>query len=139
MKKKIIVILAAILALSVCLLSGCAETIGTGPADGENAQTEKKGYTVSVSVDAGELGGYFGGGIYTYEQQPTAYDALVSTGLEVEGSGYYVSGVNGLKELQHGPMSGWIYHVNGESPSKNPGDYYLEDGDIVTWTYQIEE
>ncbi|MBR3245735.1 MAG: DUF4430 domain-containing protein [Parasporobacterium sp.] len=128
-----------ILVSTVLCLTACSETITTKPDSEPVTETAKNGYTISVSVDAGEQGGYFGGGIYTYETRPTAYDALVSTGLEIEGSGHYVSGVNGLKELEYGPMSGWIYAVNGKTPSKNPGDYYLEDGDIVSWTYQIEE
>ena len=54
---------------------------------------------------------------------------------EVEGSDYYVSGIGGLKEKQHGPMSGWMYSVNGVAPNKAAIKYNLKDGDKVVWYY----
>ena len=54
---------------------------------------------------------------------------------EVEGSDYYVSGIGGLKEKQHGPMSGWMYSVNGVAPNKAAIKYDLKDGDKVVWYY----
>ena len=56
-------------------------------------------------------------------------------GKEVEGSDYYVSGIGGLKEKQHGPMSGWMYSVNGVAPNKAAIKYNLKDGDKVVWYY----
>ena len=139
MKRLIRSLIFICMLFAVLCFSACSKTIGTKPDPDPVPGTEKNGYTISVSVDAGEAGGYFGGGIYTFDIRPSAYDALVKTGLDVEGSGHYVSGVNGLRELEYGPMSGWIYAVNGNTPSKNPGDYLLEDGDLVTWTYQLDE
>ncbi len=56
-------------------------------------------------------------------------------GKEVEGSDYYVSGIGGLKEKQHGPMSGWMYSVNGVAPNMAAIKYNLKDGDKVVWYY----
>ena len=56
-------------------------------------------------------------------------------GKEVEGSDYYVSGIGGLKEKQHGPMSGWMYSVNGVAPNMAAIKYNLKDGDKVVWFY----
>lgn len=96
-------------------------------------------WNVSVSVSGGEYGGYFGGGTFSYNYQPTAFDVLVSTGLPYTGSGYYVSSINGLGEFDHGPMSGWLYAVNGSTPGVGCGSCYLNDGDSVSWFYQGDE
>lgn len=56
-------------------------------------------------------------------------------GKEVAGSDYYVSGIGGLYEKQHGPMSGWMYSVNGVAPNKAAIKYDLNDGDQVVWYY----
>lgn len=54
---------------------------------------------------------------------------------EVAGSDYYISGIGGLYEKQHGPMSGWMYSVNGVTPMKAAINYNLKDGDSVKWYY----
>lgn len=56
-------------------------------------------------------------------------------GKEVAGSDYYVSGIGGLYEKQHGPASGWMYSVNGVTPMKAAINYNLKDGDSVKWYY----
>ena len=56
-------------------------------------------------------------------------------GKEVTGSDYYVSGIGGLKEKQHGPKSGWMYSVNGVAPNMAAIKYNLKDGDKVVWYY----
>lgn len=69
----------------------------------------------------------------------TVYDALVETGADVNAKdssyGTYVAGINGVAEQDFGPMSGWLFEVNGESSDKACSEYVLEDGDEVTWTY----
>ena len=51
------------------------------------------------------------------------------------GSTVYVSGIDGLKEFDHGPSSGWMYKVNGIPPNIGAGAYYLKAGDQVIWYY----
>lgn len=51
------------------------------------------------------------------------------------GSTVYVSGIDGLKEFDHGPSSGWMYKVNGTPPHIGAGAYYLKAGDQVIWYY----
>ena len=100
-------------------------------------------WTISVSVDGGAYGGYFGGGTFTYYYPPTAYDALVSTGVgyvSVQSLyGIYISSINGLAEKAHGPMSGWLYSVNGVTPGYSSDQVYLNNGDSVYWFYQGDE
>ena len=51
------------------------------------------------------------------------------------GSTVYVSGIDGLKEFDHGPSSGWMYKVNGTPPNIEAGAYRLKAGDQVIWYY----
>ena len=51
------------------------------------------------------------------------------------GSTVYVSGIDGLKEFDHGPSSGWMYKVNGTPPNIGAGAYKVKAGDKVTWYY----
>ena len=41
-------------------------------------------------------------------------------------------------EYDFGDLSGWVYHVNGISPSRGCGDYVLSDGDRIEWLYTCE-
>lgn len=51
------------------------------------------------------------------------------------GSTVYVSGIDGLKEFDHGPSSGWMYKVNGTPPNIGAGAYKVKAGDKVIWYY----
>ena len=55
------------------------------------------------------------------------------------GSTVYVSGIDGLKEFDHGPSSGWMYKVNGTPPNIGAGAYRLKAGDQVIWYYVYAE
>lgn len=51
------------------------------------------------------------------------------------GSTVYVSGIDGLKEFDHGPSSGWMYKVNGTPPHIGAGAYKVKARDTVIWYY----
>lgn len=51
------------------------------------------------------------------------------------GSSVYVSGIDGLKEFDHGPSSGWMYKVNGTPPNIGAGAYKVKARDTVIWYY----
>lgn len=51
------------------------------------------------------------------------------------GSTVYVSGIDGLKEFDHGSSSGWMYKVNGTPPNIGAGAYRVKAGDQVIWYY----
>jgi hypothetical protein len=50
----------------------------------------------------------------------------------------YISGIAHLYAFDYGDLSGWMYLVNGESPSVGAGSYILKDGDRVEWVYSLE-
>lgn len=79
------------------------------------------------------------------EEGETVYDVLVEAcrmhGIHLENNGgaaVYISGINNLYEFDFGDLSGWIYHVNGESPSVGCDAYVLSDGDEIQWLYSRE-
>lgn len=69
----------------------------------------------------------------------TAYSILSETSLSYKKTGFgsatYVRAINGLAEKDHGPLSGWMYKVNGVAPNISAGSYKLKKGDQVVWYY----
>ena len=51
------------------------------------------------------------------------------------GPTIYVKSINNLGEFDGGPLSGWMYSVNGEFPQYSAGIYELEKDDILRWQY----
>ena len=47
----------------------------------------------------------------------------------------YVQGIHYLYETSCGPLSGWMYRVNGIFPIVGCSDYYPLDGDVIEWVY----
>lgn len=50
----------------------------------------------------------------------------------------YVQGIQYLYEFSCGPLSGWMYSVNGEFPNVGVSQYELKDGDDVAFLYTCE-
>lgn len=47
----------------------------------------------------------------------------------------YLQGVGNIYERDFGDMSGWVYTVNGESPTVGCAEYFPENGDIILFEY----
>lgn len=52
--------------------------------------------------------------------------------------GAYISSIGGLSPGDCGPMSGWMFTVNGEFVTVGCDAVFLQDGDTVAWTYVTE-
>ncbi|MBQ3151504.1 MAG: DUF4430 domain-containing protein [Clostridia bacterium] len=84
--------------------------------------------------------------VFEISDNDTVYDVLQKASsayrihLETSKSGdsVYVEGIGNIYELQHGDLSGWMYYVNGESPSVGCGEYTLSPGDNIEWHYTCE-
>ena len=50
----------------------------------------------------------------------------------------YIEGIANLYEYDCGPLSGWMYKVNGEFPNYGCSAYVLSDGDRVEWVYTCD-
>lgn len=53
-------------------------------------------------------------------------------------SGAYVEGINYLYEFDGGPLSGWMYKVNGQFPNYGCKRYIVQDGDAIVWMYTCD-
>lgn len=87
---------------------------------------------------------------FDLEDGETVYDILTEASrtykIPFENTGssggahgmVYISGINYIYEMEYGDLSGWVYHVNGKSPSRNCGEYKLSPGDEIEWLYTCE-
>lgn len=50
----------------------------------------------------------------------------------------YIEGINNLYEFDCGPLSGWMYKVNGSFPSVGCNLYLLKPGDQIEWVYTCD-
>ena len=73
-------------------------------------------------------------------------EAAKEYGIQLDNSGavsnsggqVYIKGIGYVYEFDFGELSGWIYRVNGKTPSVGCGSYGLHDGDIIEWVYSLE-
>ncbi len=67
----------------------------------------------------------------------SGYAANPSATLGVKNSAYgkYVYSICGLEEKACGSTSGWMYKVNGKTPSVSADKYVLKAGDEIEWVY----
>ena len=87
---------------------------------------------------------------FDFEAGETVFDILTEAaqtyGIQVENKGsaggahgmVYISGINYIYEYDFGDLSGWVYHVNGITPSRSCGEYVLSNGDSIEWLYTCE-
>ena len=52
--------------------------------------------------------------------------------------GKYIEGINYLYEMDAGPVSGWMYKVNGMFPNYGCANYKVKDGDAIVWMYTCD-
>lgn len=74
------------------------------------------------------------------EPGETAFSLLEKTNLSLDVDrntqyGVYVSGIEGLSEMDEGPESGWLYRVNGVFPSHSAALERVYENDYVEWLY----
>lgn len=50
----------------------------------------------------------------------------------------YIQGIHNLYEFDCGPLSGWMYKVNGRFPNYGCSRYTLSDGDKIEWVYTCD-
>jgi len=50
----------------------------------------------------------------------------------------YIEAINNLYEFDVGPLSGWMYRVNGWFPDFGSSLYELSPGDVIEWHYTVD-
>ncbi len=82
--------------------------------------------------------------VYGFENGDTVFDVLLTAvkehQIQIDYTGssnnfVYIKGINYLYEFDCGELSGWMYKVNGKTPSVGCSSYTLHDGDMVEWIY----
>lgn len=76
-------------------------------------------------------------------QGDTVYTILTEAarahGIPMENSGAagmaYIAGIAHLYEYDFGDLSGWMYYVDGDSPSVGCDQYVLHGGETIQWLY----
>lgn len=61
--------------------------------------------------------------------------ALDEAGISYVSDGTYVSAINGLKEMDNGPNSGWKYRVNDSEARVAYNQFIVSDGAEIVWYY----
>lgn len=131
--KQIVLIAAIVLAMTVMgAFVGCGQ--------GGSSASDTATMTVNMIVDATDNdAGILCDGDITLKEEASVYDALIESGLELDVSSMsgsvYIDGIGGVVASKVSPTSGWLYEVNGNSPSVGADSYVLQDGDKIVWTF----
>lgn len=83
-----------------------------------------------------------------FSEGDTVFDVLQKT-LRKQGilfefvttplySGVYIEGIANLYEFDCGPLSGWMYAVNGAFPNMGCGTCKVQNGDDIDWIYTCD-
>lgn len=87
---------------------------------------------------------------YVLRPNDTVFDILLRTvrhnqiHMEFQGANenvfnsVYIQGINHLYEFSVGPLSGWMYAVNGEFPDFGVSKFQLKDGDEIEFKYTCD-
>ena len=138
----IVLVLGAALISAVWLI----RIEGTDSHYGETSKGEAVG-SVTLSVECEAAGKtFFPSASVDIYAGDTAFDVLLRVAnenrLAVAYSrpygDVYVSAIGGVGEFDYGATSGWMYSVNGVSPSVSASAYTLHSGDVLVWHYVTE-
>ncbi|MCL2851982.1 MAG: DUF4430 domain-containing protein [Defluviitaleaceae bacterium] len=155
-RKGRIIALFVVLAL---LAGACAAPSAVQPGDGDS-------FTVTLSVRADTLldnmhllnnemhelvpddGVIFPAAVVTAFEGESVFDVLLR---EMRDAGIhmafrntpiydsaYVTAINNIYEFDAGPLSGWMYRVNGEFPGRGSSRYFLLPDDVIEWVYTLD-
>jgi len=50
----------------------------------------------------------------------------------------YIEAIGNIFEFDVGPLSGWMYRINGNAPTFGSSLYLLNDGDVIEWMYTVD-
>ena len=122
---------------SAASASAAADSTASASASSAAAANE---VTFTLKVDASDADkGILHDGGGTVEKGTTVYQALVDTGLDLtvtsSSGSTYIDGINGVVASETGANAGWLFTVNGETPSVGADALEIADGDNIVWTF----
>ncbi|MGE7112172.1 S-layer homology domain-containing protein [Lysinibacillus sp. NPDC047702] len=119
----------------------------TSPGDNGNqpsipTEKEEIGYTTfSIQISSSEVPLkpiatklFTGETVFDVLKRVTAENGVALSYRQTE-YGTYIDGIAGVFEFDRGPLSGWMYRVNGVFPSFSAANYALAPNDSVEWIY----
>lgn len=115
----------------------------TDSSQSQPASSVEESISVSVIIDSSraEQYGYpaqIADQTVTLDEGSTVYDALCATGLSLGGSSSFVTSIDGLGEKPLSESAGWLYFVDGASPSLGADSFKLSGGETITWVYTLD-
>ena len=82
----------------------------------------------SVTLRAGDT-------VYAVLQRACSSAGIALDTAQYPGSGVYIRGIGGVSERAHGPLSGWLYSVNGAFAGVGCSNYSVSAGDVIVFRY----
>lgn len=115
----------------------------TEPTTSETGVAEEVVEMITLTINGPQEVGQFYTTSIPFVEGESAFDALHRVveleGLYIEyagsGRGAYVQGIEDYFEFDYGPVSGWLYSVNGEFPQVGVGRYDLSPSDQLIYHY----
>lgn len=81
----------------------------------------------------------------TFTPGETVFDILKRVAQEkgihldfTASPGVYIKGIGNIYEQDCGPMSGWGFYINGQSPTVGCSDIQVQSGDVIEFTYTCD-
>ncbi|MCL1797611.1 MAG: DUF4430 domain-containing protein [Eggerthellaceae bacterium] len=133
----------ALLALTFCLgLASCSPNTATVETPDTTANTAAESVIGLVQIDI-DTTALDGGEVETFAvnltENMSAFDALKASGAAYTSEdsvyGTLITSIKGIKQGEHGPMSGWLFYLGGEYAPTSADRLMLKDGDVVTWVF----
>lgn len=114
----------------------------TNPDDGIKPPTEtNKNVNLSITISSSEV--LLSATEIEVKENETVFDVLeratskygIQLNTRETGYGVYVVGIGGVSEFDRGPLSGWMYRVNGVFENISADNFNVNAGDIIEWLY----
>jgi len=116
--------------------------VSTGGGNFQGTQPSRVFISVrDPNARAGQTSIFFAGQYFDIHAGETAYSLLRRTNLNIVTrgqaalGGIYVVSINGWSEFSDGPLSGWMFRVNGAFPDDSASARVLQNGDRVEWLF----
>lgn len=78
-----------------------------------------------------------------YEEKDTAFSILqkacAQQGISLTASGGYVKYISNFGERDAGGSSGWLYQVNGVTPTIGSAGYQVKENDVIAWRFTLTQ
>ncbi|MCI8608434.1 MAG: DUF4430 domain-containing protein [Firmicutes bacterium] len=138
MKKTIITFLAALLILLTAACADDAETVNQTIANPVPLSME-----IQIEFDDASGDGYISlpATDFTAEEGLSVLEATQlfcmshDISISTDAKGTYITEIGGLSEKDYTETTGWLYEVNGESPSVGANEKKIEENDKILWKF----